>query len=284
MKKEVFNLNFKEAINFGTEMLSKREEISANFDARELLSFVTGKTKTEVSFSLLESLTKKEEEKYKALLEKRLGGYPLQYILGEWEFYGIDFKVGEGVLIPRADTETLVDCVLNLPLVKNGKDLKLLDLCAGSGAIAVALKSCGNFQKVDAVEISKDAFVYLLENTKDRGVNAILDDALTFSPKGKYHIITSNPPYITFEERKELSMEIDFEPETALTAPEDGLYFYKRFAKRYKEFLLDGGYIVFEIGSKQKEAVMQILLENGYKDIFSASDLCGNERVVGGRK
>ena len=277
------DLNIKQAFIQGQKILSKAQDISCAFDGMELLSFCIDKDKNYVMIHQDENITKQQLDKYILLCEKRSDGYPLQYILGSWEFFGIDFKVGEGVLIPRADTETLVETVLDLNLQK--ENLSVLDLCSGSGAIAVALGINIPQSSVDAVEISSKAFFYLKENCKQStNVNPINNDIFKFIPNKNYDIITANPPYITFDEMKVLQKEVTYEPSLALQAEDNGLYFYKNITKMYKQYIKDGGYLVFEIGYRQKNDVETILKDNGFKDIKCIKDLCGNDRVIIGKK
>ena len=228
---------------------------------------------------------------------RRASGYPLQYILGKWEFYGRSFKVGEGVLIPRPDTEVLVDEALKR--LSDGKKHTVIDLCSGSGCIAVTLaKELEGRAKVYAAELSGEAFAYLAENVKLNNADVrlirgdVMDEALTenfrdFHDRGKYikiDCIVSNPPYLTDEEMDSLQREVSFEPETALYGGTDGLRFYGAIAKLWSELLIPGGLMIFEIGNGQEQAVSQILSDCGFDDIFTAKDAAGTIRVVGGRK
>lgn len=231
--------------------------------------------------------------------ERRAEGYPLQYILGQWEFYGLPFKVGEGVLIPRPDTETLVDAVLQRVKKMECPDrLNIVDLCSGSGCIPVALsKQLGNKARLYAVELSGDAFPYLTENVRmnDADVKMLRGDVMNGSimenfrdlESGGYmrvDCIVSNPPYLTDEEMAELQTEVRAEPETALYGGSDGLKFYRVIICLWKEILRSGGLMAFEIGSEQADAVRQMLEEGGFYDIFTEKDATGGIRVIGGYK
>ena len=221
--------------------------------------------------------------KLNELIEKRLSGYPLQYIIGEWDFYDLTLFVGEGVLIPRADTEILVDKVLEL---SKNKEIKLLDLCSGSGAIvlSVANRREGSFF---ALEKSKEAFYYLEKNNQKYGgkVNLILADLFDYDSlggEGEFDFITANPPYLTGAEMENLQKEVSFEPEMALDGGEDGLIFYRYIISEWKNLLKDGGSFFFEIGEDQGEAVSMLLEENGF-DSFVYKDYNNHDRMVIGR-
>lgn len=228
---------------------------------------------------------------------KRTEGYPLQYILGEWEFYGMTFRVGEGVLIPRPDTELAVDEALRI-IDSSDKKGRLIcaDLCSGSGCIAAAVAK----QRLDrvrmfAVENSGDAFPYLAENISRHGVNVtmirgdvsnghLLDNFVDDDGEEiGIDIIISNPPYLTDEEMDELQREVSFEPQTALYGGSDGLKFYRVISALWGSILNHGGYIIFEIGSGQTADVRSILEETGFTDI-TVLQYAGLDRVMTARK
>lgn len=218
-------------------------------------------------------------------VDRRLSGEPLQYILGEWEFYGLPFKVGEGVLIPRQDTETLVDVSLRF-LEKRGKtERKTLDLCAGSGCIGIALAKLAAAE-VTCVEKTENAFRYLEENIALNGasLNAVLGDVLSDDTVcGEYDLIVSNPPYLTESDMRLLQKEVEFEPKTALYGGSDGLDFYRRILEIYPKKLKSGGMIAVEIGMGQGISVSGIFRGNGLEPCLE-KDLCGIYRVVYGIK
>ncbi len=223
-------------------------------------------------------LSKEENALEKA--KKRATGYPLQYILGEWEFYGLPFKVKEGVLIPRPDTEILVEQLLSL--AKEGD--RVLDLCTGSGCIAITAAKHG--LKTIAVELSREAFAIASENARLNGVEITLinDNAFGFEKRvGECDFIVSNPPYLTKAEMAELQREVTFEPRMALDGGEDGLMFYRYIEEKYYPVLKNGGYLLFEIGYKQADALCQ-MLEERYTDIRIVKDYGGNDRVCIARK
>ena len=246
-----------------------KKNIPSDFEARQLCEFV---------------IKNGIEDKAEELSLKRKSGYPLQYILGEWDFFGRTFKVGEGVLIPRADTETLIETVLSTDCKKS----VITDLCSGSGCIAVTLeKETG--AKVYALEKSEKAFGFLKENVafNNSSVECILGDIFDDSVKDsvpKTDIIVCNPPYLTSDDMNALQTEVSFEPKEALSGGEDGLLFYRKVTSFWKEKIQDGGYIFYEIGKGQEKQVSEILMENGFCDIKYQEDLCKIIRVVYARK
>ena len=248
---------------------------SARFEANEIVIACFGECpwNTEVDPLRL--------EKVDEMLNRRLKREPLQYILGEWEFYGLPFKVGSGVLIPRQDTEVLIETVL--PLIKQGD--RVFDLCAGSGCIGITLAKLGKAE-VTLFEKSNEALGYLKQNVELNGVKAevLQYDVLGKPFDGVADMIVSNPPYIKTEVVKALEPEVKCEPEMALDGGEDGLIFYRHIANEWKSCLNDGGYLAFEIGFDQGNEVCDILRQAGYKDVNCIKDLSQNDRVVIGRK
>lgn len=207
----------------------------------------------------------------------RCEGNPLQYLLGKWDFWKYTFKVGEGVLIPRPDTETLIENVLDICKKNNLSSPKILDLCSGSGCIAITLDKKIPHSKVWAVEKYGEAFEYLKENIKlnDSDVTAIKADVLIAENAEKFRdldIIVSNPPYLTAEEMQDLQKEVQAEPESALFGGNDGLDFYRSITKIWKYSLKTGGSLCYEFGMGQENAVEKILRENGFKNMRFARD------------
>lgn len=232
----------------------------------------------------VESLTVSKETKkiiYNDYIVRRSNREPLQYIIGEWDFYNLNFFVGKGVLIPRQDTEILIDTVLSLNL----SSPIIYDLCSGSGCIGITLNKNIPFSKVTLIEKEKDAFYYMIQNKHKNKSDStlILDDIFLFYKKidnNSIDIIVSNPPYISTQELFEFQKEIFYEPKSALFSGKDSLYFYKNIACLYKSKLKNNGFLVFEIGYNQGESVKKILNKNGYKDIKLIKDYNNNDRVV----
>jgi release factor glutamine methyltransferase len=225
-----------------------------------------------------------DAEKALNVTVRRLMGEPLQYVLGEWEFYGLPFKVGEGVLIPRQDTETLVELAEDF-LKKRGEKPIAADLCAGSGCIGITLaKRLGCAAK--CYELSDKAIGFLKENIALNSAEALAEpikadvlDKRTADGAELFDAILSNPPYLTKDDMERLQKEVEFEPKTALYGGEDGLDFYRGIIPIWKSRLKEGGLFAVEIGMGQEEDVMRIFAENGFEPDCK-KDLCGINRVV----
>jgi len=251
------------------------------FEARQIIRHITGLSNNEIMMRYNSSLSELEESYLQVVLSRRINHEPLQYILGEWSFYGLDFIVGEGVLVPRADTETLVDTAIEF--LKDKEDANVLDLCSGSGCIAVAIAK-NTATRVDALEKYDAAYDYLIKNIEKNNAQVvpIKDDVFSFTPDKKYDIIVSNPPYVSADEMELLDEETRKEPDTALYGGEDGLLYYRVIAKNYPKHLKAGGMLAFEVGFSEAEAVKQILLESGLQNIGTKEDINGIQRVVFG--
>lgn len=240
-----------------------------------------------ISDSEFLTLYNREIEKEKELLiekavQKRKERYPLQYILGEWDFYKYTFKVGEGVLIPRSDTEILVETALEY--LKDVENPQVLDLCAGSGCIGISIAKDYPHSTVTLVEKFDKAFRYLEQNIKlndAKNAKALNGDVLKGDASdGIYDLIVSNPPYIPPNEMDIISPETNFEPETALLGGEDGMLFYKAIIENYKKSLKKGGMLGFEVGINEDEAVANLLKEALFENITVTKDFNGINRVV----
>lgn len=222
-----------------------------------------------------------QEEELSSLVTRRLAGEPLQYLLGKADFYGRSFAVRPGVLIPRFDTEILVDTALSL--LKGGESV--LDLCAGSGCIGLTVGAEKNVS-VTAVEKFDAAFSLLRENAAAVYPSARLVQADVFidSIDGTYDMILSNPPYIPTSDLSQLSSEVRNEPHTALDGGDDGLIFYRTIIHRFLSALTPGGILLFECGIGQAAAIEGMLTAAGLRDPIRVRDYGGVERVVGARK
>lgn len=262
------------------ERLSAAGVEDAAFDADNLITYALKMTKTEMLINFGLEVDSESERQVFSLAERRIGGEPLQYIVGEWEFYGLPFYVGEGVLIPRADTEILVDH--SIEFLKTRDNARVIDLCSGSGCIAVSVKSNLPSVSVSAVEFYEKAMGYLTRNVERNGVDidVIKADVLaepTWSEK--FDAILTNPPYIKTKTVKTLSKEVQNEPITALDGGEDGLIFYRAIAKNWVPLLKGDGRIFAEIGEDQAAAVTEIF-ENHGLDCRTIKDLNGHDRVI----
>lgn len=252
------------------------------FEAKQIIKHITGLSATQILTQYNNKLSLFQENNLTALLRQREIRYPLQYIFGEWDFYGRPFYVGPGVLVPRADTETLIEAALEF--LKEKQNPEILDLCAGSGCIGITLAKEMESSNVLMVEKFDEAIRYAKRNIDRNSVsNAEIQKGDIFESAfsdRKFDIIVSNPPYIPKNEMEEISPETKFEPETALLAEENGMQFYKAIINNYKDSLKEGGAIAFEVGINQSERVAKLLEAAGFKNITVKKDLNSIERVV----
>lgn len=271
-----------EAYNKTKQRLEKAGIEDYVFEAKQIIMHITGFTPAQILTDYNKKLSQFEENNLIALIHQREVRYPLQYIFGHWDFYGRPFKVGVGVLIPRADTETVVETALEV--LKQRENPEVLDLCAGSGCIGITIAAEIPSAQVTMVEKFDEALRYAEENIKLNSVNAsVLKGDVFDKPQFENEsidLIVSNPPYIPNSEMKYCSPEVKFEPETALLAEDGGLEFYKAIIENYKSVLKIGGYICFEVGFKQAEKVKELLQNAGFKDIKITNDLNGIGRAV----
>lgn len=256
------------------------------FEAKQIIKHITGFSNSEILMNYTNRLTEFQSNNLTAIIKQRAIRYPLQYIFGEWAFYGREFFVGPGVLVPRADTETLVDVCLKY--LENTESPAVLDLCAGSGCIGITLA----LEKADAavtlVEKFPEAARYAERNIKRHGTDnatLICGDVLNGAANDKeYELIVSNPPYVPKNEMETVSPEVHYEPETALFGGEDGLDFYRAVITEYKKALKAGGMLAFEVGAGEAAAVEALLRNAGLKEINTEKDLGGICRAVYGIK
>ncbi len=256
---------------------------NARFEAELLVMNVLGISRSELVLHGKSEVTADEHEKIIKFANRRKSGEPLQYILGECEFMSLQFSVSPGVLIPRADTETLVETV-----IENCEDsMKVIDICSGSGCIGISIAHYVKDILVDMVDISDKAVETAKKNIAANGVGERVKvkkmDILNEYPLEKYDIAVSNPPYIETEVIDTLQTEVkDYEPLIALDGGNDGLIFYQRIIDTASNFLKNNGLLAFEIGYNQGESVKAMMSEN-FKNVELIKDLCGNDRVVIGR-
>lgn len=224
-----------------------------------------------------------------SMLERRVNGEPLQYILGEWEFFGLPFIVGEGVLIPRQDTETLVEQILNICHSNGLTSPRIADLCSGSGCIAITLKKNLPDAEIYAVELSEKAVPYLRKNAElnSSDIHIINENVLvetTACLLQNLDIVVCNPPYLTEDDMNCLQTEVTFEPPLALFGGTDGLDFYRRITEVWKGSLKDNGFLAYEFGLDQHDAVSSILRDNGFNNIQLSRDTAGIIRTAAAQK
>ena len=282
------NKTIAEALREGKMRLKAAGKEAYAFEAELLLEKAAGLNRTALFLRGEEVLFADVLEVYEGYLAEREQGRPTQYILGEWEFMGLPFSVGEGVLIPRGDTEVLVETILERQQTEKFKSI--LDIGTGSGCIPISLGHYGRFENIVAVDISQRALGYATENAVKNNVRIDFyeSDLFTNIPaewKGNLDAIVSNPPYIPKKDIEELMTEVkDFEPMNALDGGEDGLDFYRAIVEQGREWLKDGGWLFFEIGYDQGEDLRNLLQEFGYTAIEIRQDLAGLDRVALGRK
>ena len=280
-------MKYKDLYTQGMEKLSSENIADAKIDARLLLEYVCNTDRNALFLKPDMEVTDQEVQKYLELIAKRMKHIPLQHLTGEQDFMGLTFTVNEHVLIPRQDTECLVEIVL-----KHLHDgMRILDMCTGSGCILISLLHYSNDCQGVGVDLSKEAVEIATHNAKVLGSNGIADkmDAtfiqsdLFEKVRGKFDIIVSNPPYIKTEVINTLMPEVkDYEPMMALDGTKDGLYFYRNIILDAKKHLNRGGQLFFEIGYDQGREVSELMREAGYADVEVAKDLAGLDRVVYG--
>ena len=276
-------MTIKETIRKGMIILKTNNVTEPNIKSRLIMQFVLNKPREYLVVYDKEKLTLRQEVNYFKAIKKLCNGIPIQHITNRQEFMKMTFYVDENVLIPRQDTEILVEEVVKIAKKINAK--KILDLCTGSGAIAISLAKYIDKSNITAVDISSKALNVAKLNAKNNEV----EDRITFVEsdlfenlkKEKYDIIVSNPPYIKKEVLKKLDKEVQKEPKLALDGGYDGLDFYRKIIKNADEYLKFNGYLCFEIGYDQKEDVENLLKEQEkYANITCKKDLCDNDRVV----
>lgn len=275
-------MTYREAVAGGKRLLEEKGIADADTDAWLLLAMVCGIDRNFYYLHMHENMTQDRQAEYEKVLNKRAEHIPLQYITGEQEFMGLRFRVNSGVLIPRQDTETLVEEALKV--IRPG--MEVLDLCTGSGCIIISIVKNIPSVKATASDISGQALIVAKENAKQNGTLVRFESSdLLEHIQGCFDVIVSNPPYIRTEEIAKLMPEVrDFEPYDALDGREDGLYFYRRIVRDAGEHLKPGGYLMFEIGCEQGEAVSELMRQAGYGEIRVIKDLAGLDRVVTGKE
>ena len=276
-------MTISEAIRRGTVELKNEKIEEPKLKARLLMQYALDKPRQYVIVHDMEDIKKEQEIKFFSAIKKMKAGIPLEHITHQKEFMKLNFYVDENVLIPRSDTEVLVEEVLKIAKLLNAKHI--LDLCTGSGAIAVSLAKNLEDTEITAVDISQDA----LNVARKNAITNKVDDRITFVESDlfdelrgeKYDIIVSNPPYIRKDVIKTLSRDVKNEPYIALDGGEDGLGFYKRIIKESYDFLKFRGCICLEIGYDQKIDVIELIEnEDKYENTYSKKDLSGNDRIV----
>lgn len=275
-------MTYRELYEYGVAKLMEADIEEAKLDARLLLEYICH---TDRNALLVHGDSKRneiEEEFYKAVIGKRAQRIPLQHITGEQEFMGLTFKVNEHTLIPRQDTEILVEEAMRH--LHDGMDI--LDMCTGSGCILLSLLKYSNECSGTGIDISQDALEVARENAQMLGLKAEwLQSDLFEKVSGSFDMLVSNPPYIATKEIETLMPEVrEHEPIQALDGYEDGLFFYREIIAKASEYLRKSARVFFEIGYDQGEAVSNLLIKHGFQEVKVVKDYAGLDRVVKGMK
>ncbi len=271
----------------GRAVIEKAGLTSPAFDAMCLLEPVFGiNNRAGLAIRGMEEVSEEDAERYITLCRQRIER-PLQYILGKWEFGGMELKCGEGVLVPREDTLALVECAANA--LKDIAKPEIIDLCAGTGAVGLGLCRMLGKGSCTCVELSDEAMPYLLSNIEEYGENRVKAekyDVLT-KPDERFALadaIVSNPPYIAESEVDRLEGDVRKEPRMALDGGSDGLMFYCAILENWLPLIKKGGILAVEIGYDQRESVSKLFRDAGLAQVCGVQDINGNDRVIIGTK
>lgn len=275
-------MRYGEVYEEGRQALASADIAEAKLDARLLLEDVCGTNRNTLLAHPEYEVPEEQYRRYQDVIHRRKKHVPLQYITGVQDFMGLNFKVSEKVLIPRQDTEVLVEEVM-----KHLHDgMSVLDMCTGSGCILLSLLHYSNDCAGTGADISNEALKIAQENAEALQLKPVLLQSNLFEQiEGSFDVIVSNPPYIESAVMETLMPEVrDNEPWIALDGGADGLYFYNKIIEESKKFLNGGGHLFFEIGCNQAEAVSKKMILEGYQDVTVKKDFSGLDRVVYGRK
>ena len=268
-------------LNWTQEFFEKKHIDGARLDAEILLARVLKCERIFLYVNFEKPLTKAELAEYKALIVKRAGGQSIAYILGEKQFMDFSLKVNSHVLVPRPETELLVEFVME----KYPQDqVQVLDLCTGSGAIGIALAKYRSGWQITSTDISAEALAVAKENAATHQVaermGFVQSDMFSSLPPAQYDVIVANPPYIPLADKEKLAPEVLCEPHTALFAQDNGLYFYKQIAAQAATYLKEGGAVFLEYGIGQAQAIVDAFKAHGYKEFEIRKDYAGIERML----
>ncbi|MCH5332927.1 MAG: peptide chain release factor N(5)-glutamine methyltransferase [Agathobacter sp.] len=272
-------MTYREAMELGEKILGKADIEDAKNDAWLLLAMACKIDHTYYYMHMDEEMGEEQFREFESVIKKRSERVPLQYITGEQEFMGLTFHVNSHVLIPRQDTETLVEAALRQ--IRPG--MKIMDMCTGSGCVLISILKHSHGVTGFGYDISKQALKCAKENARFNDVPAVFEKSNLFEDvmERDFDMIVANPPYIPTDEIMTLMPEVSqFEPVSALDGHEDGLFFYREMIRRCADYLKPDGYVFFEIGFDQGEAVSAMLREAGYEDVRIMQDLAHKDRVV----
>ena len=276
-------MTYRQLYEYGVKRLEEAGIDEAKLDARLLLEYICHTDRNALLVHGDSERNEMEEQFYRMCIDKRASRIPLQHITGEQEFMGLAFRVNEHTLIPRQDTEILVEEGMR----RMFDGMRILDMCTGSGCILLSLLKYSNECEGTGVDISEEALKVAGENAKRLGIDAefIQGDLFENVPEKKYDMLISNPPYIETAVIETLMPEVrEHEPMQALDGMEDGLFFYRRIVEKAGEFLVNGGWLLFEIGYNQGEAVTELMTAQGFENVEVVKDYAGLDRVVLGQK
>ena len=276
-------MTINEAIKKGMIELKNSNIESPKLKSRLLMQYILNQTRQYIIVNDLNQISKKDEERYFVEISRLRAGVPLEHITHQREFMKLNFYINENVLIPRQDTEILVEEVINI--AKRIKNPKILDLCTGSGAIAVSLAKYLPESEITATDISNKALEVAKKNAKinevENRITFISSDLFTNIPEEKYDIIVSNPPYIKRNVIETLDEQVRKEPYMALDGGLDGLDFYRKIIKNSYEYLKYHGFLCLEIGFDQKIDVIELIEnEEKFENTYSKKDLFDNDRII----
>ena len=280
-------MTYEEALREGIRSLRAHDIPDAEVDAHLLIEHVSGFDRTRYFLRSRDEMPAKQQEEYLRLIDERGKRIPLQHLTGTQEFCGIEFRVSPDVLIPRQETELLV--MRACSLLEERESARVLDMCTGSGCIAVSIAHLLSGLPVrismTASDISSEALAVAEENARRNSTEvSFVQGDLFENTEGVFDLIVSNPPYIRTDVIPSLMPEVrGHDPLTALDGGEDGLYFYREITRRAPQYLAEGGWLLFEIGSDQAADVSLLMKQAGFKDITVRKDLSGLDRIVEGR-
>lgn len=282
-------MNINQALNYYSKKLIEitKDYKIAYIETQILISHSLNLSKTKLISNGIIELNENEINKIETLINRRLNFEPIAYITNKKEFYGIDFYVNNSVLIPRVETEEIIDLIkeyINKEIDKN-KKISICDIGAGCGNIAITLKKLFENADITAIEINEKAMQVIKKNCENilqnkNSINIINADALSFTPKNKFDIIVSNPPYVALKDKDNLQIDLNFEPENALYSGYDGMDFYRNFFNIIDRYLKYNGAFFFEIGFNQGKELINICESFNIKNAEIKKDLSGKDRFL----
>ena len=283
-------MNINQALNYYSKKLIEitKDYKIAYIETQILISHSLNLNKTKLISNALIELNENEINKIETLINRRLNFEPIAYITNKKEFYGIDFYVNNSVLIPRVETEEIIDLIkeyINKEIDKKNKKISICDIGAGCGNIAITLKKLFENADITAIEINEKAMQVIKKNCENilqnkNSINIINADALSFTPKNKFDIIVSNPPYVALKDKDNLQRDLNFEPENALYSGYDGMDFYRNFFNIIDRYLKYNGAFFFEIGFNQGKELINICESFNIKNAEIKKDLSGKDRFL----